>query len=77
MRTPLYESLFTMSHNLCKEYPALSPFAVDDMGYGDVVDLYVDVRRLQISQKKEMENNSGRKKNKGKDIYIPAGDDWY
>ena len=76
MKTPLYESLFTMSHNLCKEYPALSPFAVDDMGYGDVVDLYADVRRLQISQKKEMDN-SGRKKNKGKDIYIPAGDDWY
>lgn len=61
-----------MSHNLCKEYPALSPFEVDDMSYSDVIDLYSDIRTMQIS-----DNKKSKKKETGKKIYVPAGDDWY
>lgn len=62
-----------MSHNLCKEYPALSPVEVDNMAYVEVLDLYIDVRTMQIDNKPE----DSKVKKKDNATYVPAGDDWF
>jgi hypothetical protein len=62
-----------MSHNLCKEYPSLSPFDIDEMSYCEVISIYAEVRGMQISDKKEAKNTS-KQNNK---IYVPASDNWY
>ena len=40
--------LFMINHQLCKEYPALSPYDIDVKTYASVIDLYCDVRKIQI-----------------------------
>lgn len=68
--------LFLISHQLCKEYPALSPFAVDEQRYCDVIGLYADVIGLNMEINKTRE---APKKRPQKDEIIrrPAGDNWF
>lgn len=61
--------LFTINHQLCKEYPALSPYDVDARAFVRVIDLYADVRRMQIREKKQNDPN--------RIIRRKAGDDWF
>lgn len=56
-------------HQLCKEYPALSPYDLERKAFHDVIRIYADVRRLQIRQKKLSDPNRVIRK--------PAGDDWF
>lgn len=56
-------------HQLCKEYPALSPYQLEEKSFCDVIRLYADVRRMQIREKKI--NDPDRV------IRRPAGDDWF
>jgi hypothetical protein len=56
-------------HQLCKEYPALSPYQLEEKSFYDVIRLYADVRRMQIREKKI--NDPDRV------IRRPAGDDWF
>jgi len=66
---PLYEVLFVLEHNLCKEYPALTPFEVEKRRFYDVIKLYAELRNMQI--KEEKRNDPDRV------IRRPAGDKWF
>lgn len=61
--------MFIISHQICKEYPALSPYDIDDRRFTDVIGLYKDVRRMQIREKKANDPN--------RIIRRKAGDDWF
>lgn len=63
------ELLFSINHQICKEYPALSPYDVNDQKYGAVVQLYCDMRTLQIRQ--------ARASDPDRVIRRRAGDDWF
>lgn len=63
--------LFMINHQLCKEYPALSPYDIDVKTYTSVIDLYCDVRKIQIKTKVNTDD-------KGEQIIRKkAGDDWF
>lgn len=72
---PFHELLFTINYNLCKEFPGYTPTAVDGMPYVDVIELYSNIMKIQIKQRKEFER---KLKNKKLGIeekkYIPARD---
>lgn len=40
-----------IEHQLCKEYPALTPLNIEDMRFGTVIRLYSDVRSVQLREK--------------------------
>ena len=64
-----------MSYQLCKEFPALTPYDLDKKQFCKVIDLYSDVRRVQIREKKTASLTVPEKKEKV--IRRPAGDDWF
>lgn len=65
-----------LEYNLCKEFPSLTPLSIEKEGFYDIIDLYIDLRNLQIQQ--EIENNKNTKKVNGKRLVRrPAGDDWF
>lgn len=66
--TPLFEVLFNINYQLCKEFPALTPYDIEKKTFHDVIRLYSDVRALQIRETKE---------EKAKVIRRPAKDDWF
>lgn len=61
--------LFHINYQICKEFPALSPYDVDARTFIEVIDLFCDLRKLQIRQ--AAMNDPDRV------IRRPAGDDWY
>lgn len=61
--------LFEINYQLCKEFPALDPWAVDHRSYHDVMHLYAEIRGLQIREKKQRDPNRVIRKK--------AGDDWF
>jgi hypothetical protein len=67
--TPLDQLLFTIEYSLTKEYPALSPFDIEERSFFLVMDLLADTRRVQIEEKKQKDPN--------RIIRRPAGDDWF
>ena len=73
---PLSELLFVVEYNLAKEFPALSPFEIEDKAFFEIVDLYSDMRRMQIQFKKDMITDPDQE-TKTKVIRRPAGDDWF
>lgn len=50
-------------------YPALTPWDIDNRPFDMVIDLFSDVRRMQIHEDKE--------ESKPKIIRRPAGDNWW
>ena len=66
---PLSDLLFVIEYNLAKEFPALSPFEIENRSFFEIIDLYSDVRKIQIEVKKE--------ENPNRVIRRPAGDDWF
>ena len=68
--------LFLINHQICKEYPALSPFDVDDQRYSDVIKLYADVIGLNMEISKTREEPK-RQPKKDQLIRRPAGDNWF
>ena len=66
---PLDELLFEIEHSLTKEYPAFTPFDIENASYYKVLDLFADTRKLQIRYKKESDPN--------RVIRRKAGDDWF
>lgn len=64
-----------MSYQLCKEFPALTPYDLDEKQFCKVIDLYSDVRRVQIREKKTASLPVPEKKEKV--IRRPAGDNWF
>lgn len=61
--------LFTINYQLCKEFPAFTPYDVDERSFVSVIELYADVRRLQIREKKLNDPN--------RVIRRPASDNWF
>ena len=66
---PLDQLLFSIEYSLTKEYPALSPFDIEDKSFFKVIDLFADTRRVQIETKKLSDPN--------RIIRRPAGDGWF
>lgn len=67
------ETLLILEYNLCQSYTALSPYSVDRMRYTEVMEMYGDLRRIQIEleRQREIENDPNRPK------FIPATtNDW-
>lgn len=65
--------LFELSHSLCKAYPALSPFDVDEKPFGVVISTFGDMITLSNKEAKieKIKNDPNYK------IMRPAGDDWF
>lgn len=66
---PLDQLLFTIEYSLTKEYPALSPFDIENESFFRIIDLLADTRRVQITDKKMKDPN--------RVILRPAGDNWF
>lgn len=58
-----------INYQLCKEFPALSPFDVDARRYADVIKLYSSVIDLNIDRKFKSDPN--------RVVRRPAGDNWF
>nr|DAU64718.1 MAG TPA: hypothetical protein [Bacteriophage sp.] len=71
--TPLFEVLFDINYQLCKEFPAMTPYDIEKHTFHDVIRLYSDVRALQLREAKRGDNDS----NDNRVIRRPAGDDWF
>lgn len=67
--SPLHEVLFSIEYNLCKEFPALSPWEIDERSYHTVIRLYSDTRRIQIRDQKLRDPDEV--------IRVKAGDNWF
>lgn len=72
--TPLYEVLFMVNYQICKEFPAFTPFVIEHTSFYDVIRLYIDLRTLQIRENAETDANTN---NDNKVIRIPAKDNWF
>ena len=58
----------------------MTPFTIDEMEYQSVIDLFADLRDMQIRNEKKNPDRSGngfRRQEKDDVIYRPAGDDWF
>ena len=62
-----------LNYQLCKEFPALTPYEVDEKPYHEVIELYSEVRTLQMNQEKRNPITD----NGTKIIRRKAGDDWF
>lgn len=60
---------------MCKYYPALSPFEVDEKKYREVADIYGDV--LQLIRRNDKEKKAEKKVIDDQVIRRPAGDNWF
>ena len=61
--------MFSINYQLCKEFPALTPYDLDKRRYHDVIKLFAEVRGLQIHMDKM--NDPDRV------VRRPAGDNWF
>ena len=66
---PLDEILFSIEYLLSKDYPAFTPFDIEEESFFRILDLFADTRRMQIQEKKLNDPN--------RVIMRPAGDDWF
>ena len=66
---PLSDLLFVIEYSLSKAFPAMHPLMIEDRTFFEIIDLYADMRRMQIREKKESDPN--------RIIRRPAGDDWF
>lgn len=64
-----------INYQLCKEFPAYTPYMIDESVYSEVIDLYSDLRRLQISEKKNTKVD--KHGNVEKVIRKRAGNNWF
>ena len=68
--------LFIIAYQLCKEFPALSPYDIDEKRFRDVIKLYSDVRTMQIRESK-IQKEIEKANDPNRIIRRPAGDDWF
>lgn len=68
-----------MEYQLCKEFPALSPFEVEKRTFHEIIDLYARLRDMQIRQNRQAEKQIRHTGKAGGDVVIrrPAGDNWF
>lgn len=65
-----------LEYNLCKEFPSLTPLSIEKEGFYDIIDLYIDLRGLQIREETETHKNT-KKVNGKRLVRRPAGDSWF
>lgn len=65
-----------LEYNLCKEFPSLTPLSIEKEGFYDIIDLYIDLRGLQIREETETHKNT-KKINGKRLVRRPAGDSWF
>ena len=68
---------------ICREFPSLSPFILEEKEYGEVIGLFADLRDMQIRNEekhpelKQQKGTTTTNKNGHKVIRRPAGDNWF
>lgn len=68
---------------ICREFPSLSPFILEEKEYGEVIELFADLRDMQIRNEdkhpelKQQKGTTTTDKNGHKVIRRPARDDWF
>lgn len=77
--TSFSEQLFLLNYQLCKEFPALTPIAVNCEKYHTIIKLYKDLRILQIRENKNAERKTGSVRGKPQEQVIrrKAGNNWF
>lgn len=48
----MYQSLFELCHQISQEYGVYSPLILYEMSFCEVIDLFSDIRRMQIKEKR-------------------------
>lgn len=68
--------MFSLEYQLCKEFPALSPYELEHRTFSEVIRLYSRVRDMQIRQNRQAEKQI---RHAGNDTVIRrrAGDNWF
>ena len=62
-----------INYQLCKEFPAFTPYEIDDTSFHSVIKLDSDVRTMQIQNEKiEKQINDPDRV-----VRRPAGDNWF
>jgi hypothetical protein len=70
--------LFSVEYQLCKEFPAMSPFELERRTFHEVIGLYSRVRDMQIRQDRQTQKQIRRAgRGGGEIIRRPAGDNWF
>ena len=71
--------LFSVEYQLCKEFPALSPFEIEKRTFHEVIGLYARLRDMQIRQNRQAEKQIRHTGKAGEDVVIRrrAGDNWF
>ena len=64
-----------INYQLCKEFTAFTPFMIEEKEFVEVINLYSDLRRLQIRENKKTKKD--KHGNVKKVIRRPAGDNWF
>lgn len=71
---PLSEYLFELTYGLCKEYPSLHPWKIEQKPFHEVIVLFSKTRRVQMREEKEIQNQQPKANGV---IRRPAGDNWF
>lgn len=72
-----------MEYVICREFPSLSPFILEEKEYGEVIELFADLRDMQIRNEnkdpevKQQKGTTVTEKNGHKIIRRPASDSWF
>ena len=66
---PLSDLLFVIEYSLSQAFPALHPFDIEERSFFSIIDLFSDMRTMQIREKNESDPN--------RIIRRPAGDNWF
>ena len=53
--------MFDLEHILATTYPGLTPFEIEQTPLFDVVDLFADLRRMQIRENEKRQEENGEK----------------
>jgi hypothetical protein len=61
-----------LEYNLCKEYPAMTPFELENTSFFEVIDLFIDTKKMQMRIEEIQQEPK-----KEKVIRRKAGDDWF
>lgn len=67
---------------ICREFPSLSPFILDEKEYDEVIGLFADLRDMQIGNEEKnpdqyKKTTTKTDRNGHKVIRRPAGDNWF
>jgi hypothetical protein len=68
-----------VEYQICKEFPALSPFEVEKRTFHEIIGLYARLRDMQIRQNRQAEKQIRHTGRDGGDVVIRrrAGDNWF